>query len=93
MSPSVGAGKTSWSTCSVREFNGFVQQLGTSLQPDNCLTDGLVTPPVLRFDRGALPGQMYNLDQQCRIFHGTCWTHELRDNQDLSVSACSINCK
>lgn len=28
MSPSVGAGKTSWSSCSVQEFNEFLNELG-----------------------------------------------------------------
>lgn len=32
---------------------------------------------------GILPGQRYNLDQQCRIFHGDCWRHELRESQVL----------
>lgn len=31
------------------------------------------------------PGQLFTLDDQCEIFHGECWKHELKDGQVLEV--------
>jgi hypothetical protein len=75
MSPSVGTGKTAWSSCSVREFTGFVGQLGVGLRPPNCLLDRNRDQPILNTaldfsTTGLLPGQQYTVDQQCHIFHG-----------------------
>ncbi|CAJ0583076.1 unnamed protein product, partial [Mesorhabditis spiculigera] len=85
MSPSIGSGKTDWSSCSNREFNMFISKLGTRGRPPNCLLDSS------RTTRSALsilfnddyPGQKYTIDEQCSIFHGKCWKHELREGQIL----------
>uniref|UniRef100_A0A915KPD1 ADAMTS cysteine-rich domain-containing protein n=1 Tax=Romanomermis culicivorax TaxID=13658 RepID=A0A915KPD1_ROMCU len=85
MSPSLGNGKTRWSRCSANEFEQFFNNLGSNDFPPQCL---LETPPISAsssidppLDLRVLPGQRYNLDQQCRIFHGDCWHHELKDGQ------------
>uniref|UniRef100_A0A158R523 Peptidase M12B domain-containing protein n=1 Tax=Syphacia muris TaxID=451379 RepID=A0A158R523_9BILA len=86
MSRSIGSGKTAWSKCSVEELNYFVSRLGKKNHPPNCLLDGST-----RYAKSiaALPGQHFTLNEQCILFHGICWKHELKDGQDLS-DVCSI---
>ncbi|VDD96513.1 unnamed protein product, partial [Enterobius vermicularis] len=70
MSQVNGAGKTTWSACSVREFNAFLLQLDESGR-GNCLRDAaesLATHDHLR--DGRLPGQRFTPDQQCSYFWG-----------------------
>ncbi|GMT04578.1 hypothetical protein PENTCL1PPCAC_26752, partial [Pristionchus entomophagus] len=85
MSPSVGTGKTQWSSCSVKEFSVFVTKLGTPARAPNCLRD-LPTPGEADkafFKDRESPGQQFTLGEQCAVFHGECWKHELRDGQAL----------
>ncbi|KAF8385956.1 adt-3, partial [Pristionchus pacificus] len=85
MSPSVGTGKTQWSSCSVKEFSLFVTKLGTPARAPNCLRD-LPTPGEADkafFKDRESPGQQFTLGEQCAVFHGECWKHELRDGQRL----------
>ncbi|CAB3399162.1 unnamed protein product [Caenorhabditis bovis] len=90
MSPSVGSGKTHWSRCSVNEMQTFVGHLGEDFRPPNCLQD---TPnsenKALPFKASEAPGQLFTLDEQCEIFHGECWKHELKDTQVLQ-DVCSM---
>uniref|UniRef100_A0A1I7VNU8 Angiogenesis inhibito n=1 Tax=Loa loa TaxID=7209 RepID=A0A1I7VNU8_LOALO len=70
MSAVNGAGKTTWSECSVREFNAFLLQLDESGR-GNCLRDGsegLVIYNHMKDNR--LPGQRFTADQQCSYFWG-----------------------
>lgn len=32
-----------------------------------------------------LTGQMYTLDEQCILFHGTCWKHQIRHGEHINV--------
>ncbi|GMT33160.1 hypothetical protein PFISCL1PPCAC_24457, partial [Pristionchus fissidentatus] len=85
MSPSVGTGKTQWSSCSVKEFSTFVTKLGSPARAPNCLRD-LPTPgdaDKAFFKDRESPGQQFTLGEQCAVFHGECWKHELRDGQAL----------
>ncbi|KAI1724133.1 thrombospondin type 1 domain-containing protein [Ditylenchus destructor] len=77
MSAVNGAGKTTWSTCSVREFNAFLLQLDESGR-GNCLRDpaaGILSHDHLR--DGRFPGQRFTADQQCSYFWGRDYTVEI----------------
>ncbi|OZC08672.1 thrombospondin type 1 domain protein [Onchocerca flexuosa] len=70
MSAVNGAGKTTWSECSVREFNAFLLQLDESGH-GNCLRDG--SEGLLSYNHmkdSRLPGQRFTADQQCSYFWG-----------------------
>uniref|UniRef100_A0A0N5A6K3 Peptidase M12B domain-containing protein n=1 Tax=Parastrongyloides trichosuri TaxID=131310 RepID=A0A0N5A6K3_PARTI len=80
MAPSIGSGKTKWSTCSSTEMKIFVNKLGTEpTRPPNCLKTAAAKSKSI----GVLPGQDYTVNEQCRLFHGKCWTHGLRAHQTL----------
>uniref|UniRef100_A0A8R1HY72 Peptidase M12B domain-containing protein n=1 Tax=Caenorhabditis japonica TaxID=281687 RepID=A0A8R1HY72_CAEJA len=84
MSPSVGSGKTHWSHCSVNEMATFVGHLGDDFRPPNCLQDAPNTEQrMTAFKESEPPGQLFTLDEQCEIFHGECWKHELKDGQTM----------
>uniref|UniRef100_A0AC35G3W0 Peptidase M12B domain-containing protein n=1 Tax=Panagrolaimus sp. PS1159 TaxID=55785 RepID=A0AC35G3W0_9BILA len=77
MSAVNGAGKTSWSTCSVREFNAFLLQLDQSGR-GNCLRDPAFS--INSHDHmsdGRLPGQRFTADQQCSYFWGRDYQVEI----------------
>ncbi|VDM98424.1 unnamed protein product, partial [Onchocerca ochengi] len=70
MSAVNGAGKTTWSECSVREFNAFLLQLDESGQ-GNCLRDGSEGLMIYNHMKDSrLPGQRFTADQQCSYFWG-----------------------
>uniref|UniRef100_A0A0N5BJ20 Peptidase M12B domain-containing protein n=1 Tax=Strongyloides papillosus TaxID=174720 RepID=A0A0N5BJ20_STREA len=80
MAPSIGSGKTEWSTCSSTEMKVFVQKLGTEPnRAPNCLKVSAKKSKNLN----TLPGQDYTINEQCRLFHGKCWRHGLRSHQKL----------
>ncbi|CAD6185365.1 unnamed protein product [Caenorhabditis auriculariae] len=90
MSPSVGTGKTHWSHCSVSEMSTFVGHLGDDFRAPNCLRDSPTSEqPAMMFKDKENPGQLFTLDEQCEIFHGECWKHELKDGQKLQ-NVCSM---
>lgn len=89
MSPSVGTGKTRWSSCSVNEMATFVGHLGDISRSPNCLIDNTDVTDSKSQKELNPPGQLFTLDEQCEIFHGECWKHELRDGQPLS-NVCSM---
>uniref|UniRef100_A0A915EMN6 Peptidase M12B domain-containing protein n=1 Tax=Ditylenchus dipsaci TaxID=166011 RepID=A0A915EMN6_9BILA len=77
MSAVNGAGKTTWSTCSVREFNSFLLQLDESGR-GNCLRDPAES--IASHDHlkdGRLPGQRFTADQQCSYFWGRDYQVEI----------------
>uniref|UniRef100_A0AAF5PJB6 Peptidase M12B domain-containing protein n=1 Tax=Wuchereria bancrofti TaxID=6293 RepID=A0AAF5PJB6_WUCBA len=70
MSAVNGAGKTTWSECSVREFNAFLLQLDESGR-GNCLRDGSEGLLIYNHMKNSrLPGQRFTADQQCSYFWG-----------------------
>ncbi|CAL2049835.1 unnamed protein product [Caenorhabditis brenneri] len=84
MSPSVGSGKTHWSHCSVNEMATFVGHLGDDFRPPNCLQDASAHEQrMVAFKESEPPGQLFTMDEQCEIFHGECWKHELKDGQTM----------
>ncbi|CDW57118.1 Reprolysin domain containing protein [Trichuris trichiura] len=85
MSPFVGDGKTSWSPCSVAEMNKFLRHLSKQWPNKHCLMDEddyddhMVKKLEASVDK--LPGQMYTVDQQCKLVHGKAWSHMLQSGQ------------
>uniref|UniRef100_A0A7E4UZ46 Peptidase M12B domain-containing protein n=1 Tax=Panagrellus redivivus TaxID=6233 RepID=A0A7E4UZ46_PANRE len=83
MSAVNGAGKTTWSTCSVREFNAFLLQLDESGR-GNCLRDPAVS--INTYDHlndGRLPGQRFTADQQCSYFWGRDFQVEIPNGRNM----------
>lgn len=83
MSAVNGAGKTTWSHCSVREFNAFMLQLDESGK-GNCLRDpavGVASHDHLR--DGRLPGQRFTADQQCSYFWGRDYQIEIPNGRSF----------
>ncbi|UMM42765.1 hypothetical protein L5515_018465 [Caenorhabditis briggsae] len=83
MSAVNGAGKTTWSDCSVREFNAFLLQLDESGR-GNCLRDaspGLISTNHLSDTR--LPGQRFTADQQCSYFWGRDYKVEIPNGKAM----------
>ncbi|XP_071041964.1 A disintegrin and metalloproteinase with thrombospondin motifs adt-2 [Parasteatoda tepidariorum] len=66
MSPTLGAGKTTWSSCSRQYLDKFLrsQQASCLLAPSPYTTDLLEPPP------DKLPGQVYDADYQCSLRYG-----------------------
>uniref|UniRef100_A0A914VC25 Peptidase M12B domain-containing protein n=1 Tax=Plectus sambesii TaxID=2011161 RepID=A0A914VC25_9BILA len=88
MSAVNGAGKTTWSHCSVREYNAYLLQLDEGRTGGrNCLRDnsgGLHTKDH-RSD-GRLPGQRFTGDEQCAFFWGRDYKVEIpagRQHSDI----------
>ncbi|VDM26388.1 unnamed protein product [Toxocara canis] len=83
MSAVNGAGKTTWSACSVREFNAFLLQLDESGR-GNCLRD--VAESISTHDHlkdGRLPGQRFTADQQCSYFWGKDYQVEIPNGKKM----------
>lgn len=83
MSAVNGAGKTTWSECSVREFNAFLLQLDES-GTGNCLRDG--SPGLLERNHlqdGRTPGQRFTADQQCAYFWGRDYKVEIPNGRSM----------
>uniref|UniRef100_A0A0N5B844 Peptidase M12B domain-containing protein n=1 Tax=Strongyloides papillosus TaxID=174720 RepID=A0A0N5B844_STREA len=83
MSSVNGAGKTTWSECSSREFTAFLRQLDDSGR-GNCLRDPSIS--ISKADHlkdGRLPGQRFTLDQQCSYFWGTDYQVEIPNGRRL----------
>ncbi|VDK73283.1 unnamed protein product [Litomosoides sigmodontis] len=90
MSAVNGAGKTTWSECSVREFNAFLLHLDASGQ-GNCLRDG--SEGLLVYDHmkdGRLPGQRFTADQQCSYFWGKGFEVEIPKEKTMDVGFSSL---
>uniref|UniRef100_A0A914HYA2 Peptidase M12B domain-containing protein n=1 Tax=Globodera rostochiensis TaxID=31243 RepID=A0A914HYA2_GLORO len=83
MSAVNGAGKTTWSSCSVREFNSFLLQLDESGR-GNCLRDPAES--IASHDHlkdGRLPGQRFTADQQCSYFWGRDFQVEIPNGRSF----------
>uniref|UniRef100_A0A0N4Z613 Peptidase M12B domain-containing protein n=1 Tax=Parastrongyloides trichosuri TaxID=131310 RepID=A0A0N4Z613_PARTI len=67
MSSSLGPGKVTWSTCSLRDYHSFLQRLDS--RGRNCLrTTNL--PERLKIPTDMYPGQLYDANLQCQLMHG-----------------------
>ncbi|VDK47676.1 unnamed protein product [Anisakis simplex] len=83
MSAVNGAGKTTWSDCSVREFNAFLLQLDESGR-GNCLRDAAGRISVYdHLKNGLLPGQRFTADQQCSYFWGKDYQVEIPNHRKM----------
>ncbi|KAI6209515.1 hypothetical protein M3Y96_00229400 [Aphelenchoides besseyi] len=83
MSAVNGAGKTTWSSCSVREFNAFMLQLDESGH-GNCLRDPAVSISTHdHLNDGRLPGQRFTADQQCAYFWGRDFQVEIPNGRSF----------
>ncbi|KAL7080540.1 hypothetical protein ACQ4LE_000017 [Meloidogyne hapla] len=83
MSAVNGAGKTTWSSCSVREFNAFLLQMDESGR-GNCLRDPAES--IASHDHlsdGRLPGQRFTADQQCSYFWGRDFQVEIPNGRSF----------
>uniref|UniRef100_A0AC35TTE2 Peptidase M12B domain-containing protein n=1 Tax=Rhabditophanes sp. KR3021 TaxID=114890 RepID=A0AC35TTE2_9BILA len=67
MSSSLGPGKVTFSTCSLRDFHTFLQRLDN--RGRNCMRTNSM-PEKLRINPDSLPGSLYSADEQCRLMHG-----------------------
>ena len=68
MSPTLGAGKTSWSSCSKDYLEKFL-----NLPQASCITSPSSNVNILNqisFDQAKLPGQLFTADQQCVLRFG-----------------------
>ena len=60
--------------------------MGSDGRTTNCLMDSpLHDEEVMVMKDRENPGQLFTLNDQCEIFHGECWKHELKDGQSLEV--------
>ncbi|XP_070380857.1 A disintegrin and metalloproteinase with thrombospondin motifs 18-like isoform X1 [Dermacentor albipictus] len=64
MSPSVGAGRTSWSACSRQYLDDFLKSRASS-----CLASK-TSHPVEKLSEDPLPGQLFPADDQCQLALG-----------------------
>uniref|UniRef100_A0A914CKR9 Peptidase M12B domain-containing protein n=1 Tax=Acrobeloides nanus TaxID=290746 RepID=A0A914CKR9_9BILA len=83
MSAVNGAGKTTWSSCSSREFNAFLLQLDQSGK-GNCLRDPAES--IASHDHlkdGRPPGQRFTADQQCSYFWGRDYIVEIPNGRAM----------
>ncbi|KAI6173773.1 CRE-ADT-2 protein [Aphelenchoides besseyi] len=67
MSSSLGPGKVTWSTCSLRDYHSFIQRLDS--RGKNCLRLSLLAEKVPLTDV-IKPGQLYDANMQCMLMHG-----------------------
>ncbi|KAK0406788.1 hypothetical protein QR680_018807 [Steinernema hermaphroditum] len=67
MSSSLGPGKVTWSTCSLRDYHAFLQRLDS--RGKNCLRQTMY-PEKMAIRRDVKPGQLYDANVQCSMMHG-----------------------
>ncbi|GMT32401.1 hypothetical protein PFISCL1PPCAC_23698 [Pristionchus fissidentatus] len=67
MSSSLGPGKVTWSTCSLRDYHQFLQRLDA--RGKNCMRVSNMGER-LRIPTGSKPGQIYDANMQCSLMHG-----------------------
>lgn len=89
MSPTLGAGKTSWSTCSKEYLKKFLE-----LPQANCITSPSSNVNILNqisFEQTRLPGQIFTADQQCvlRFGPGSRKSHLQKDEEICRLLRCN----
>ncbi|PAV62373.1 hypothetical protein WR25_23881 [Diploscapter pachys] len=67
MSASLGPGKVTWSTCSLRDYHQFLQRMDGNNK--NCLRISNM-PEKIVIQRSSKPGQLYDANMQCELMHG-----------------------
>ncbi|CAJ0567407.1 unnamed protein product, partial [Mesorhabditis spiculigera] len=67
MSSSLGPGKVTWSTCSLRDYHQFLQRLDG--RGKNCMRISNI-PAKLSIPVGSKPSQIYDANLQCELMHG-----------------------
>ncbi|VDM45601.1 unnamed protein product [Toxocara canis] len=84
MSSSLGPGKVTWSTCSLRDYHTFLQRLDS--RGKNCLRVSNL-PQMLTVRSDVKPGQIYDADTQCRMMHGPSY-QQVTPRQDHYDGIC-----
>uniref|UniRef100_A0A7E4UU34 Peptidase M12B domain-containing protein n=1 Tax=Panagrellus redivivus TaxID=6233 RepID=A0A7E4UU34_PANRE len=67
MSSSLGPGKVTWSTCSLRDYHTFLTRLDQ--RNKNCLRTTYLQEKMSISGR-VKPGQLYDANMQCQLMHG-----------------------
>jgi hypothetical protein len=103
MSSSLGPGKVTWSTCSLRDYQTFLQRmewvLGLSIyiclpfplisgRRKNCLRTSLLREKLPLTD-SLKPGQIYDAHEQCRLMHGPSYV-QVTPRQDHYDGICHM---
>ncbi|XP_065207544.1 A disintegrin and metalloproteinase with thrombospondin motifs adt-1-like [Planococcus citri] len=71
MSPTLGSGKITWSTCSKQYLQQFLQS-----KQSRCLFDKSTTSNILDHgSNGILPGERFDAQQQCKLKYGSTSHH------------------
>ncbi|XP_047739971.1 uncharacterized protein LOC108672601 [Hyalella azteca] len=86
MSPTLGSGKITWSTCSRRYLEIFL-----SSDQSGCLRDAAEATPELDHRGELLPGQRFPADMQCMLKHGPGSRHA--DTQPLQEICEDLHCR
>lgn len=84
MSSSLGPGKVTWSTCSLRDYHQFLQRLDA--RGKNCLRVSNM-PTKLVIPTNTKPGQIYDANLQCELMHGPGY-QQVTPRQDAFDGIC-----
>ncbi|VDM53470.1 unnamed protein product [Angiostrongylus costaricensis] len=84
MSSSLGPGKVTWSTCSLRDYHQFLQRLDA--RGRNCLRVSNM-PTKLTIPTNTKPGQIYDANLQCELMHGPGY-QQVTPRQDAFDGIC-----
>ncbi|RCN39817.1 hypothetical protein ANCCAN_14251 [Ancylostoma caninum] len=84
MSSSLGPGKVTWSTCSLRDYHQFLQRLDA--RGKNCLRVSNM-PTKLTIPTNTKPGQIYDANLQCELMHGPGY-QQVTPRQDAFDGIC-----
>jgi hypothetical protein len=92
MSPTTGAGKVTWSTCSAKNLQDFITKGSPEVNKKDlnavptCLTKtSTIKRQKVQFQGGKLPGEIYGLQMQCSYECGTKCVPRIK-NQEVSPS-------
>ncbi|CAD5234271.1 unnamed protein product [Bursaphelenchus xylophilus] len=84
MSSSLGPGKVTWSTCSLRDYHTFLQRLDA--RGKNCLRTSYM-PEKVPLSDAIKPGQLYDANTQCMLMHGPGYI-QVKPKQDHYDGIC-----
>uniref|UniRef100_A0A914HD48 Peptidase M12B domain-containing protein n=1 Tax=Globodera rostochiensis TaxID=31243 RepID=A0A914HD48_GLORO len=86
MSASLGPGKVTWSSCSMRDYQSFIQRLDA--RQNNCMRTSLLREQ-LPLTESLKPGQIYDAHEQCRLMHGPSYV-QVSPRQDHYDGICHM---